>query len=395
MNSTWSSPNPILYGNGTSAEVGNRLKQFGCKKVLVVFDKGTQAAGVVGKVLGYIRDAGIAIVEYDGVLSDSPDYTINEAGALALREQVDGVVAVGGGSTMDTGKGVTILISNPAPISLYFARPGKPPAGDLSNLKPLIVLPTTSGTGSEVTPGGAVADTENHTKENFVCPVRLGIVDPELTLKLPPQVTAVTAFDAMCHAVEAVVSNQPNPFSQLFGLEALRLIGENLPLVMDDPENLSARGGLLLAATMASMSILGPYCNIPHDIGAVVCIDHNVPHGIAVSGALPEIFEFYAPAAPEEVRLIAEALGGSVPVGAAAAEIGRVARDTAVALMKKARLPQLYDRVPSREALLGSVPKIMATQDFFFSPRPVTAEDVTALLAAAYDRAEREVAIHA
>ena len=200
MFSTWNSPNPVLFGSGASKTVGGHLLKFGCGKVLVVFDKGVKAAGVVDKVLGYIEKSGIRTVLYDGVLSDTPDFTINEAAELALRENVDGVVAVGGGSSLDTGKGVDVLLSNPPPINRYFAQPSKPPAGDLSNLKPLIVIPTTAGTGSEVTPGGACADTEHNTKENFVCPVTLGIIDPELTLGLPPEVTSITAFDALCHA---------------------------------------------------------------------------------------------------------------------------------------------------------------------------------------------------
>jgi alcohol dehydrogenase class IV len=272
MFSTWNSPNPVLYGSGSSKVVGEQLKKLGCKKVIVVFDKGVKSAGIADKILQYIKAAEIETVLYDGAVSDSPDYSINEAGALAVREAVDGVVAIGGGSSLDTGKGVDVLLSNPPPINQYFARPGTPPNGDVSHLKPLIVIPTTAGTGSEVTPGGACADTANNTKENFVCPVTLGIIDPELTLGLPPAVTAMTAFDALCHAIEAFVSNQPNKFSELFARQAMTLIGKNLLAACDDGSNLEAREGLHLAATMASISILGPYCNIPHDIGAVICM---------------------------------------------------------------------------------------------------------------------------
>ncbi len=385
MYSTWSSPNPVLYGSGSSKSVGEQLKRLGCKKVMVVCDKGVKAAGIVDKVLGYITSAGIETVVYDGALSDSPDYTINEAGALAAREKVDGVVGVGGGSSIDTAKGVDVLLSNPPPINQYFARPGFPPAGDLSNLKPLVVIPTTAGTGSEVTPGGACADTANNTKENFVCPVSLGIVDPELTLGLSPEGTSTTAFDALCHAVEAVVSNQPNEFSRLFGMKAISLIGENLITAVRDGGNLKAREALHLAATMASMSILGPYCNIPHDIGAVICMMFHIPHGVAVSACLPEIFKFYAPAVPQEMKDIARALGGTVADDATPEEIGRAAADAVFRLMKESRLPRLTRFVKSKSELLTAVPKIMETQIFFFSPRPVTAEDITSILDKSYD----------
>lgn len=385
MFSTWNSPNPVLYGSGSSKVVGEQLKRFGCKKVIVVFDKGVKSAGIVDKILLFIKDAGIDTVLYDGAVSDSPDYTINEAGALAARENVDGVVAVGGGSSIDTGKGVDVLLSNPPPINQYFARPGQPPTGDLTHLKPLIVIPTTAGTGSEVSPGGACADTQLGTKENFGCPVTLGIIDPELTLGLPPAVTAMTAFDALCHAVEAVVSNQPNEFSQLFGFEAIRLIGENLPAAVENGGNLKAREGLHLASTMATMSILGPFCNIPHDIGAVICMMFHIPHGVAVSACLPEIFKFYAPAVPDKMKKIAEAIGGKVPEGAAPEEIGELASKAVFNLMKNSKLPRLTEYVKSKEELLKAVPQIMATQVFFFSPRPVTTEDIAAILSKSYD----------
>jgi alcohol dehydrogenase class IV len=385
MFSTWNSPNPVLFGSGASGVVGEQLKKYGCKKVIVVYDKGVKSAGIVDRVLGYIEKAGIGMVLYDGVVSDSPDYMINEAGALAVREAVDGVVAVGGGSSIDTGKGVDVLLSNPPPINQYFARPGQPPTGDLTRLKPLIVIPTTAGTGSEVSPGGACADTQLNTKENFGCPVTLGIIDPELTLGMPPAVTAMTAFDALCHAVEAVVSNQPNEFSQLFGFEAIRLIGDNLPLAVKDGGNLKAREGLHLASTMATMSILGPFCNIPHDIGAVICMMFRMPHGVAVSACLPEIFKFYAPAVPDKMKRIAEAVGGKVPEGATPEQIGEIASDAVFNLMKSSQLPRLTEYVKSKEELLTAVPQIMATQTFFFSPRPVTAGDITAILDKSYD----------
>ncbi|NMA24354.1 MAG: iron-containing alcohol dehydrogenase, partial [Clostridiales bacterium] len=224
-----------------------------------------------------------------------------------------------------------------------------------------------------------------NTKENFVCPVTLGIIDPELTLGLPPEVTSITAFDALCHAVEAFVSNQPNKFSELFAKKAITLIGENLPLALKDGGNLKAREGLHLAATMASISILGPFCNIPHDIGAVICMMFHIPHGAAVSACLPEIFRFYAPAVPEKMAVITEALGGTVPAGASPEEIGGIAAETVYEFMKASKLPRLTRFVKSKEELLTAVPQIMATQTFFFSPRPVTAEAVADILGKSYD----------
>ena len=170
MISTWNSPNPVLYGSGTSKTVGEQLKKFGCGKVIVVYDKGVKAAGIADRILESIRGAGIETVLFEDVQSDTPDFTVNDGGALAARENVDGVVAVGGGSAIDTGKGIDVLLSNPPPINRYFVRPGLPPTADLSRLKPLIVIPTTAGTGSEVSPGGACADTAQGTKGKLRLP---------------------------------------------------------------------------------------------------------------------------------------------------------------------------------------------------------------------------------
>ena len=132
--SSWNSPNRVLYGTGSAKTVGQQLVKFGCKKVIVVYDKGIEAAGIVAKILGYIEEAGIETVKYGGCLSDAPDYTINEAGALARSENVDGVVAVGGGSSLDTGKGVCILLSNDPPIPQYFAAFNRKEAGEIASL---------------------------------------------------------------------------------------------------------------------------------------------------------------------------------------------------------------------------------------------------------------------
>ena len=385
--STFSSPNPVLYGAGTAAQAGPRLGQLGCKKILVIFDKGIQAAGIVDKITDSIDAAGIEYVCYDGVVADVPDYSANAAAEFAISENVDGIIAVGGGSSLDTGKAVRIMLSNSPPISKYYSRPGKPPDADMATLRPLVVLPTTSGTGSEVSPGGVIIDVENNVKEHFQCPITLGIVDPELTLAMPPSVTAITAFDALGHAIEAVTSGEPNMLSELLGLKAISLIAENLPIVIKDGANLEARSGMHLAATMATMSILGPFCNIPHDMGLVLGMEHNMPHGIAVSVALPECLEFIAPAIPDTLAKVAAALGADVPDGATPEEIGKLTAKTVRDLMLISGLPSIKKYVGSKEELLASIPKIMSSQDFHFSPRPPSEADIRDILSKAFDNA--------
>ena len=387
MNSAFFSPNPILYGVGASVIVGERLKQLGCGKVVVIFDKGIEAAGIIDKITGYIAAAGVDFVCYNGVIADVPDYSVNSAAQFALEKEVDGIVAVGGGSSLDTGKAVRIMLSNPPPISNYYASPGKPPVSDMATLKPLIVLPTTSGTGSEASPGGVIIDTVNNTKEHFLCPITLGIVDPELTVAMPPVVTAITAFDALGHAIEAVTSNEPNPFSELLGLKAISLIASNLPAVVRNGSDLEARSGMHLAASMATMSILGPFCNMPHDMGLVIGMEHNMPHGVAVSVTLPESLEYIAPAIPETLAKVVTALGLHVPADATPEDIGKLASKATRDLMKLSGLPSVKKYVKTKEDFMATLPKIMAATVFHFSPRPASEADVREILSKAYDNA--------
>jgi alcohol dehydrogenase class IV len=257
MSSVFVSTNPLLFGCGVSQQAGQKCTQFGMKKVLVVFDKGVQAAGITDKILASLKEAGVEYVTYDGVLADPPDWSCEEAGALGVKENVDGIVAVGGGSSIDTGKAAKALLTNPPPLSQYFGR------GNLLNKpgKPLIVIPTTAGTGSECTPGGAITDSKNDIKTNvngLGAAVTLGLIDPDLTVGLPPAITASTGFDALCHAVESFTSSLANPYCEAVGKEALTLLGKYLIRAFKDGSDLEAREGTMKAATLAGIAMLGP-----------------------------------------------------------------------------------------------------------------------------------------
>ncbi|SHI12756.1 1,3-propanediol dehydrogenase [Sporobacter termitidis DSM 10068] len=385
MHSTFlASTNPILFGCGVSGLIGEKLKEFGCKKVLVVYDKGVKAAGIADRILGHIHAAGIETVCYDGVLPDPPDYTVEAAGALGVRERVDGVVAVGGGSALDTGKAAKVLLTNPPPISNYYLAYEDVQPDD-KTMKPIIVIPTTSGTGSEATPGGVITDTKRGVKQNVPCATNLGIVDPELALGLPLPVTASTAVDALCHAVEAFTSGEPNAISDVLAREAISLIGKNLPAVFKNSADLKAREGLQLAATLAGLSIMGPFCNVPHEIGLVLGTVFHLPHGTACGATLPEALEFLAPAIPEKVAAVARLLGAEVSESAAPEEIGKTARGTVRALYGLIGMPGLKTLVASKEALLAAVPDILAYSPFHFSARPVSTGDLREILGKAYD----------
>ncbi|WP_191090760.1 iron-containing alcohol dehydrogenase [Niallia endozanthoxylica] len=383
MTSVFDSPNKLLFGVESSKNVGEKLKELGVTKVLFIYDKGIKSAGIVDKIAEFVTASGIEIVTYDKVEPNPPDYSVNEAAELGLREQVNGILAIGGGSSLDTGKGVRILLSYPGPISNYYAKLDSAPL-DEKIMKPLIVLPTTAGTGSEATPGGVITDSLTHIKRPIICGVSLGIIDPTLHVNLPPAITAATGFDTLCHAVEAVTSKRSNRISDVLGFEAITLVGKHLRTAVKDGANLEAREGMALAATLAGMSLRGPFGGIPHDLGSPLSSVYSIPHGNAVSLLLAEALSFIAEAAPDKVRVVAEALGARIPAEASSEEIGNIASDTVRALYRDVDMPSMKSYIPNKEEMLANIDKFYKPS--VFSPRPLEKEDAIKILSNSYDK---------
>ena len=381
MNSNFDCPNKILFGRGNSALIGEKLTELGCKKVLAVYDKGIKAAGVADKILDLIKAAGIEIVVFDKVEADPPDYLVNEAGALGVAENVDGIVGLGGGSSIDTAKGARLLLTYPPPINQYFAINGFVP--DESILKPIVVVPTTAGTGSEATPGGIVTDTTKHVKNALLCLVSLAIIDPDLTAGLPAGITASTGFDALCHSVEVITSRVPNRISEVLAKEAVTLIAKYLPVACKDASNMEAREAMSLAASMGGIALRGPFGGIPHDIGMCLGAKYHAPHGTTVGCVLGETMKFIAPAVPDKVRLIAECMGATVDSNATPEEIGEILCATVRKLYFDINMPPLRSFVKTKEELIENADKLFKGESF--TPRPLTKEAVADILSKSFD----------
>ncbi len=393
MESIFSSPNPVLFGTGASALVGEKLKELGCTKVLVVYDMGIKNCGVADKVVKQINDAGVQTVCYEGVQADPPDWSVDEAGQLGLKEHVDGVVGIGGGSSLDTAKGAKLLQTNPPPINQYFGREGVVTRASV----PLVVIPTTAGTGSECTPGGVITDTKAGIKTNIAgigCQVTLGIADPVLTMGLPASVTAATGMDALCHAVESFTSARTNSFSALTGREAIRLVAENLAAAVEDGSNLKAREGMMLASTLGGISMSGALCHLAHDIGKALGGKFHIAHGNACASCLPQVLQVVAPAVPDRVKYYAECFGCEFADDATPEEIGAAACKVTQELMKKINLPNLKSLGLEKEEILAVVPEGVMRQVSGLiklfggtgtSPVPVTEALVAEIVSRAYD----------
>lgn len=298
-------PTKIVFGAGASRDVELEMAGLGCHRALVVTDPGVMKAGLVDGVWEALGE------RCAGVWSDVPQDTgigvVNRAAAFARGKGVDCVVSVGGGSVIDTGKGICILLTEGGGLENFegiqlLARPQTPH----------IVIPTTAGTGSEVTSMAVILDERKRQKilivEHFNTP-RIAILDPKMIQMLPPLLTVSTGMDAMTHAVEALQSVQREPIADGMAMQAIRLLHRYLPICAENGADLAARGQTQLAATMAGWAfgnaMVGLVHAMAHSLGAIA----RVPHGIANGILLPHVMKFNRDDAAEGYAMVAEALG--------------------------------------------------------------------------------------
>jgi len=276
----------VVAGHAVLERLPRMLAELNACKPMMITDKGVMAAGLADIVLNALDDS-VSKGPVDGDVP--PDSDLNTVHRLALRYReagCDAIIAVGGGSVIDTAKGVNMAVSENVASILELAG-----AGALKRkLKPLIVIPTTAGTGSEVTLVAVISDHENRVKLPFVSyflQPDIAILDSRMTLSLPPAITAATGMDALCHAVEAYTCLAKNPLSDAHALAAIELIGDNIERTLSHPQDKQARLAMATAACLAgiafSNSMVGMVHTLGHSVGAIC----HVPHGICMAILLP------------------------------------------------------------------------------------------------------------
>lgn len=349
MISTYNQLCPVLFGAGAAEKLGEKAQEMGGKKAMLIYDKGIGATGIIDGFVKDLQEHGIEAVLFDGVMPDAPKPMINNAGTLAREKSVDFVIGVGGGSSLDTAKAVAILIENPLPIDQYYPQKGK----SFSQNSPLILIPTASGTGSEVTAMAVIHDEDTDAKEFVLRPGNLAIVDPKLTLSVPDFVTAATGLDAMSHAVEALTTNCGNPKADVLALHAIKLITDYLPAACACGADLEARTKLSLASNFAGMAFGDASVHFGHAAAHELGIQFHIPHGEACAYTLPEVIRFSADVIPERTKEIAAALGVEVPADATGVEAGELAAEKVRELMRKVGIKSLKERGVSRDAAIA------------------------------------------
>lgn len=287
--------NRVIHGPGTLARLGEIAKELGGRRALLVTDPGLEAAGHPQRATTFLESPGLEVFVFDEV-GENPTSVHVEAGAAFAREQdIDLIVAVGGGSAMDCAKGVNFLLTNGGKISDYkgFGKATKP-------MLPSIGLPTTAGTGSEAQCYALITDERTHLK--MACgdkkaAFRVCILDPELTLSQPRSVTAVTGIDALAHAIESYVCTKRNSVSQAFSLAAWRLLEPNFETVLTEPANLDARAAMQVGSHLAGAAIESAMLGICHSCANPLSAHYGITHGTAIGILLPHVIRFNAPAA--------------------------------------------------------------------------------------------------
>lgn len=293
----------LIYGSGAISQIGERARELGGRRVLVVTDPGIVAAGHIAPAVAHLQQAGIEVSVFDGVRENPTTAHVAECVAAARAHQADLIIGLGGGSSMDTAKGCNFILTNGGVMKDYWGV-GK---AQLPML-PLIAVPTTSGTGSECQSAALIADEVTHLKMACLDPkaaARIAILDPALTISLPPRITSFTGVDAITHAVETAVTRKRNALSLMYSHQAFTLCVRGLPRVLANPGDLEARGQMLLGAALAGTAIENSMLGAAHSAANPLTARFNVVHGIAVGLMLPHVIRFNA-VEPTAARAYAE-----------------------------------------------------------------------------------------
>ena len=308
-------PPQIEFGDGAIQNLGEHVKAFDGKKPFLVSDAGVMNAGLLAKAADALEASDLSFAAYSDIEPNPTDISVTDGVEVYKAEACDVVIAVGGGSVMDAAKAIRLLTTHEPPLEPYYADVGgvERIRGDMP---PLICVPTTAGTGSEVSQGSIITDTSLQTtdrwrKRAIVTPfnmANIAVLDPGITVGMPPALTAATGMDAITHGIEAYVATKYHPIAEGVALQALRMLSANIQQVYHNGEDVTARGEMLFGSCMAAFSFqkgLGAVHSLAHQLST----DAPIPHGVANAILLPPVMEFNFSHASEKYAEIARALG--------------------------------------------------------------------------------------
>ncbi|MFI5307792.1 MAG: iron-containing alcohol dehydrogenase [Polyangiales bacterium] len=307
---TWNFPTRIVFGENAAAQTPQEAKRLGGTRALIVTDPGVAASGIPERIADALRKDGVEAQVFDGVAGNPTDAHALAATEAYQRAHANLVVAVGGGSAIDIGKLVRLCATHDGPLAQYDDSKGGS-AKIVKPLPPMLALPTTAGTGSEVGRSGVCTMRDTGKKTIFFAPTLIpsaAILDPLLSVGMPPLITAATGFDALTHCIEAYCTAMDHPMAEAIALEGVKLCDAFLLRAVRDGKDLQARGGMLKAATFGAVAFqkgLGACHSLAHPLSA----EHGTHHGLANALCLPSVLDFNRSVVSAKLALIARALG--------------------------------------------------------------------------------------
>ncbi|UCF91840.1 MAG: iron-containing alcohol dehydrogenase [Desulfobacterales bacterium] len=375
------SPTRILFGLNAIEQIGDAVRSFAVNNVFLVTDKGVADCGVLDRVVAPLARLTINYEVFDEVESNPSVQTI-ERGAQRFAAQPDRlIVALGGGSPIDAAKAIAVKATHADPINDY-TRHGNKVVRNV--IPPLIAIPTTAGTGSEVTWVSVLVD--HRLKRKIVIPSvhiapKLAILDPSLTRTLPPAIGAATGMDALTHAIETYVSLKSEPISDALALRAIQMISPNLREVVSNGENLEARSQMLLASTMAGLAFINGSVGLVHSLAQALGGRHDVPHGLANAIMLPVVMRYNLKAKPSQYSAIARAMGENID-GLSTLEAAQKAVVAVAKLADEIGIPRSLEALGIKESMFDQLAEDAMDDkgSFPFNPRRPTKKEVVELL---------------
>lgn len=380
-------PQRIVYGAGSMLQIGTIAKDWG-KKALLVSDPLMKKIGVVERCLQYLTEAGIESVAYCGIDSEPTDNHVNEVLEQCRQAQCDVIIALGGGSCIDAAKAAAILMTNEGKLADYTPLGGKSLQHDSL---PLIAIPTTAGTGSEVTKVTVIIDTKTQVKMMISQPQllpKVALVDAELSMSCPPSVIASSGVDALCHAIEAYISKRSQPITDGWALQAIELLYHHLPLIFSQQGKIADFEKVALGAMLAGAAFSNASVTLVHGMSRPIGALYHVPHGISNAMLLPAVLEYIASKSYERLIDICPVIIGDSSEDDEQQRIHHML-DAIKALCKLLGITSLSDYGIEREAFMESIPKMASDAIDSGSPSncpfEVTKQDIEQLYQICYD----------
>lgn len=372
----------LVFGKDAAAALSGILERENIKNVMVIYDGGVKAAGIAEKVLAEVNKVeGIKVTTFDEVEPNPSNQLIEKIYAVAKEAGAEGFVAVGGGSSIDAAKAANVLMTNPGPIGQYGG------IGMVKNkLLPLIAIPTTAGTSSEITNVSALTDTEAVCKyvviDNKLTPSYV-IADPEYTRTMPKGVTAATGMDAITHAVESYISNMATPLTKYNSIQGLKIFYENLPKVVEDGNNMEARENMMMGCVITGFGFSNANLGLVHGIAHTLSAHFHLAHGMANAVVLPYVMAYNAPSCPDEMIELAKAI--DLPMTGDKEKDMYALSDALLAMTKKLGIKTLSEQGIKEEDFDMLADDVLKEPVLNFNPKQgVTKEDVLELLKKAF-----------